>query len=317
MSEPKPLPGGEPKGVFVDVGDGLRLRLWAHTGAASNGPNKDPVVLFVHGYLDTGRSFDEVVRELDQIGCPVRALCLDFRGHGESERAGPGASHHLLDHLKDLAALTAQLELKGLPEVGLEAGRPAAIVAHSMGGNVALLLAGALPERVQRLLLIDAMGPPPEDLEEQPERLGRLLNKLGPARPFSVFPTREAAIARVVENNGGLSRVGAERMAHHALVEVEGGFGFAFDPRLKGPVPMRYPEAFWLGLCARVSATVIVMRAEGGYLPEGELLQGRLGALGSADAPAELVEIGDVGHHLHVEAPDVIASTLSRLLRSR
>src|SRR4051812_12935645 len=120
MAEPVPR---------VVEANGLKLRLWDHARAG-------PVVLFVHGYLDTGRSFDAVADALVHVRC----LALDMRGHGQSDRVGPGGSYHLLDHLKDLAVVLDTLEKKG--------ERVDALVAHSMGGNVAYLLAGAAPALV-------------------------------------------------------------------------------------------------------------------------------------------------------------------------
>jgi pimeloyl-ACP methyl ester carboxylesterase len=266
----------------------LRLRLWDHGG-------EGPTVLFVHGYLDSGRSFDAVAARL--FG-KARALCLDLRGHGESEWAGAGGSYHLLDHLKDLACVINALAAAGeLPEL---------VVAHSMGGNVALLLAGCLPDAVRRLLLVDTLGPPPEDPEEQPERLARALEAYLQVRPFGTFKNLDDAIERLRALNPGLSREGARRMAAPILRPSDvdpSRLCFPLDPRLKGPTPTRWPEAMWLALCARTRAPVRVLRAEHGYVPEGELAAGRLQALRGS-----LRTLPGEHHHLHVDAPDELAA---------
>lgn len=274
---------------------GLSLRLWDHGGDG-------PAALFLHGYLDTGRSFDAVAASLDG---KVRALCLDLRGHGESERVGPGGSYHLLDHLKDVAVALTRLEEEGVPV--------ACVVGHSMGGNVALLLAGAWPERVERLFLLDSLGAPPEEPEEQPARLGELLRSLEVERPFSPVRDEDDAIARLVASNPGLSERGARRMVAHVLVEDKehpGLLRFPFDPRLRGPTPLRWPEAMWRALCARVTAQVRVLRAEHGYVPEGEPAAGRLASL----RDATLETLPGVSHHVHVEAPEAVARALRSLL---
>lgn len=274
---------------------GLPLRVWDHGGAG-------PAVLFLHGYLDTGRSYDAVAAALEGR---ARALCLDWRGHGQSAWVGAGGSYHLLDHLKDLAVVTERLEARG---VALEA-----IVAHSMGGNVALLFAGARPERVRRLLLLDSLGAPPEDAEEQPARLEQLLRSLGPARPFSTVASEEEAAARVRSQNPGLSLEGAARMVAGVLVPDEGDpsrLRFPFDPRLRGPTPVRWSEAMWKALCARVTATTHVLRAEQGHLPEGGPTADRNAAL----RRATFETLQGASHHLHVEAPDEVARVLLALL---
>lgn len=284
-----------PTPLDVDIGPGLRL--WDHGG-------EGPTVLFLHGYLDTGRSYDAVAAGLSGV---ARCLCLDWRGHGGSGWAGPAGSYHLLDHLKDLSRLVDALA----PGGSLAALGPLAlVVAHSMGGNVALLLAGSRPHAVPRLLLVDALGAPAEAPDEQPERLQRLLESLGPPRPFKTFPDRAGAEERVMATNPGLSREGAARMVEHALVDTVGGVTFAFDPGLRGPVPMRYPEAFWTALCSRVVAPTRVLRAEGDYVPEGSPATERVAAMRSG----RMVTVPGVGHHLHVEAVSRLAEEVRELL---
>lgn len=268
-------------------GAGLPLRLWDHGGDG-------PTVLFLHGYLDTGRSFDDVVRGVAGV---ARCVCLDFRGHGESDGAGPGASFHLLDHAKDASRVAAAL-------------RPALIVAHSMGGNVALLVAGARPELAPKLLLIDALGAPAEAPEDQPERLAQVLRHVdAPPRPFEPVASLDEAIEKLMRNNAGLSRDGAARMAVGSTRALDDGrVAFSFDARVKGPTPQRWPESFWTALCARVTGDVVLLRAKDGYVPDDDAVAARVAAL-----RAKRIDV-EGGHHLHVERPEVVARALRDLL---
>jgi pimeloyl-ACP methyl ester carboxylesterase len=77
---------------------------------------------------------------------PIRPICVDLRGHGRSPWSVEG-DYSLQAHAADLADL---LRTAG---VG-----PAVVVAHSLGGNAATLLAAAEPERVHSLVLVDT-GP--------------------------------------------------------------------------------------------------------------------------------------------------------------
>ena len=70
----------------VDAG-GLGLRLWQYPTTPKNS-QKIFHVLFLHGYYDTGRSFDSLISCLDP---DIQAWSLDFRGHGQSDKAPPGA----------------------------------------------------------------------------------------------------------------------------------------------------------------------------------------------------------------------------------
>ncbi len=286
---------GEPMDEGASKDNVLRLRLWEHDGSG-------PVVLFLHGYLDTGRSFDAAV---EALGGQVRALCLDWRGHGRSDAVAAGGSYHPLDHLKDLTRVLVCLERAGMV--------PEALVAHSMGGNLALMMAGAWPRRVRRLLVLDAFGPPPQDPSEQAARLGRALQRMLKVRPFGRFDSRQEATARLRQTNFGLSAQGAERMAKHALMEdpqAPGKWTFRYDPRLKGPTPIRYPEQTWLATFGRITAPVRVLRAQNGYVPLGELLDGRKAAI----KDLEVATLDGSYHHLHVEHPDAVAKALRALL---
>jgi pimeloyl-ACP methyl ester carboxylesterase len=180
-----------------------------------------------------------------------------------------------------------------------------------MGGNIGLILAGALPDVVPRMLLLDAMGPPSEDPADQPDRLGRLLTSLERDRPFSTFATQDDALDRLQQYNRGLTREGARRMAEPVLRAGEDGrLTFGFDARLRGPTPVRYPEQMWRALCARVRCPVRVLRAENGYVPDGEPVTSRLAAM----ADASLRTLPDTGHHLHVDAPVIVADEVRALL---
>jgi pimeloyl-ACP methyl ester carboxylesterase len=280
--------------IAHDVDVGIRLRLWDHGGSG-------PVALLLHGYLDTGRSHDEIARSL---GDDARVLALDFRGHGASAHVGVGGSYHLLDHMKDVARVIA-----AVPRI---AGRPIEmLVGHSMGGNVALLVAGSTPELVPRLLLLDTLGPPPESVTEQPERLGSVLRAHGDVKPFKRLSSLDDAIARVRASNPGLSEVGARRMTAHVLVEnTDGTLSFPLDDRLRGPAPVRYEEAFYTTLCTRVQAPVHVVRAEQGYVPvDDDMWSARVRAVA-----ATLETVSDVGHNVHVEAPERVAAAIRMLL---
>ena len=208
----------------------LPLALWDYGGTG-------PVVLFLHGFLDTGRSFEDVALALHGR---CRALCLDWRGHGASGRASRDGAYHQLDHLKDLASVMQELATAGTPVQ--------AVVAHSMGGTVALMLAAFAPSSISHLMLVDCVGGYAADSTTQVDQMTALLEHLRkPVAPFRSFASRDAAIERVMANNQGLSRAGAERIVRHYLDPSEDGrFLVRLDPRLRGPNPYRFQESHWL-----------------------------------------------------------------------
>jgi len=100
-------------------------------------------VVFVHGLV-----MDNLSSFYFTLASPVAAtndvVLYDLRGHGRSER--PAAGYRVADLVDDLAALLQALDVT----------RPVTLVGHSFGGLVALAYAAAHPDRVDRLVLIDA-----------------------------------------------------------------------------------------------------------------------------------------------------------------
>src|SRR5947209_2616898 len=94
-----------------------------------------PTLVLLHGFTHTGASWDPVVEEL---GERYRALTPDIRGHGGAGAREPVTLDAVLADIAGLAP--ARFELAG----------------YSMGGRLALHLALARPERVERLILIGA-----------------------------------------------------------------------------------------------------------------------------------------------------------------
>lgn len=120
------------------------------------GPEDAPPVVLVHGRGENSTTWDEIAASL---AADHRVYAPDLRGHGLSDHPG----HYGFDVFRD--------ELGGfLKALGLTG---ATVVAHSMGGGAALLLARSEPALVGRLVLEEppAFVPldPPRGPAELPE----------------------------------------------------------------------------------------------------------------------------------------------------
>ncbi|MGH9081174.1 MAG: alpha/beta fold hydrolase [Acidimicrobiales bacterium] len=112
----------------------------AVTEHVPKGSTRAPVVVLVHGSLDRSTSFARVVRRLPDL----HTVVYDRRGYHHSRRAIP--IHTTLDgHVDDLISIIG--------------GRPAVVVGHSYGGDVAL--GAALRPDVPRSILAVAAYEPP------------------------------------------------------------------------------------------------------------------------------------------------------------
>src|SRR5262249_52057361 len=117
-------------------------------------------VLALHGWLDHAGSFER----LAPLWPERHIIALDFPGHGHSEHLPASGTYHILDYVVWVGRLIHEL---GYPRIDL--------IGHSLGAAVASIVAGALPQSIERLLLVEGIGPLTESAEQQPPRLGAYL----------------------------------------------------------------------------------------------------------------------------------------------
>lgn len=246
------------------------------------GPEDGQPVLALHGWLDNAMTFARLAPRLPGL----RIVALDLAGHGHSGHRGQGAGYQLWDYALDVLLVAEELGWQRF-----------ALLGHSLGAIVSMLLAASLPERITRLALIDGLMPLTHEPELAPRKLGEALTaQLGLERKRKPV---YASVARAVEARlrGGypLSREAAELLASRGLVPHAGGYTWRTDPRLTLPSPLRLSpaqaEAFARAL--RCPATLVL--AEDG-LP---LRDARWMAL-IASLPISLQRLPG-GHHLHLD----------------
>jgi pimeloyl-ACP methyl ester carboxylesterase len=152
-------------------------------------------------------------------------ICPDLRGHGDSAWLASG-SYTMAGYIYDLAQLIHQQNLA-----------PVRIVAHSLGGNIALRYTGIYPENVLRLVAIEGLGPGPKsrvEADRKPigERMRGWIEEqraLSGRRPRR-YPTVEAAYARMQEENKHLTPEQARHLTLHGVNQNEDGtYSWKFD----------------------------------------------------------------------------------------
>ncbi|SBT50323.1 alpha/beta hydrolase [Micromonospora narathiwatensis] len=113
------------------------------------GPPDGVPVLLVHGNVSSSAFWEPMLSRLPDT---LRVVAPDLRGYGDSETAPVDATRGLNDFADDVAAL---LDVPGLFVPG---ARPV-VVAHSLGGGVAMRLLVDHPDRVAGLLLEAPVSP--------------------------------------------------------------------------------------------------------------------------------------------------------------
>lgn len=242
------------------------------------GPEDGLPVIALHGWLDNANSFARLAPRL--VG--LRILALDMAGHGHSAHRPEGAGYSVPDYVYDVLQVAEQLGWKRF-----------ALLGHSLGAIVSLTLAGALPERVTHLGLIDGVIPPTGTGENAAERLGMALlaqmSLQGKRKP--VYDTLERAVQARMKGVIAVSREAAELLAQRGLMPVPGGYTWRTDSRLTLSSPTRLTDEQAMAFVRRVSCPTQLVVAEGGMLAKhSELLCG---------LPFQVARLPG-GHHLHL-----------------
>ena len=243
------------------------------------GPEDGIPVIALHGWLDNANSFARLAPRLSGL----RIVALDFAGHGHSDHRPQGAGYSLADYAFDVLCVAEQL---GWTQF--------ALLGHSLGAIVSVVIAGSFPERVTRLALIDGIVLRTGAEADAAERMGQALQAqldLQHKRK-SVHPTLDRAIEARMKGMVAVSREAAEFLAQRGLMPVPGGYSWRSDSRLTLPSPLRLSDEQAMSFVRRVSCPTTLVVAEQGMLASHSDLLDRL--------PFNLERLPG-GHHLHID----------------
>ncbi len=262
----------EPVEGVVSLPGGLSLSF------VETGDRDGPPAVFLHGYVDSWRSFEPVLQYLPAW---IHAVALSLRGHGRSAKPADGYS---------VAALAEDV-LGLMDALGI---RAAVLVGGSSGGFIARRIAIEHPERARALVFLGS----PYALRGRsgPEALADALSAYGESVPTEfirsfqegtiVQPVPAPFLERMVGESAQVpARVWRATLAALLNDESDGGLGEIRVPTL----------AIWGGRDSMVS------RAD-------------QDALLDAIPQSQLVVYEDAGHSLYWEEPRRVARDITTFI---
>jgi pimeloyl-ACP methyl ester carboxylesterase len=275
-----------------------RLRLhyvdWGNSDA--------PPLILVHGGRDHCRNWDWVAQNLRR---DWHVIAPDLRGHGDSAYSLSG-DYSMAAYVYDLAQLIHQQNLA-----------PVRLVAHSLGGNIALRYAGVYPEAVEKLVAIEGLGPSPAMearrasrsyaermtswIEEERALAGRL-----PRRYASI----EEALGRMQAENKHLTPDQARYLTTHGVSQNEDGtYSWKFDNYVRSNAPVDLTAEGMHELWSRISCpTLLVYGRESWASNPAE--DGRLRHF----SKARVATFEGAGHWVHHDRLDAFLAELRAFL---
>lgn len=258
-----------------------------------------PPILSLHGWLDNAASFEPLSGFLTDY----YLIALEFAGHGLSDHRPPGTKYHLIDYVADVAHAVRSLALDRFYLVG-----------HSLGAGVAILYAAAYPDVVEKLILIDGVGPLTESPDKAIDRVRHsidagLIHAMETRSNSKLYKTWQHLIEARTKASP-LSLHSAELLVRRSAKEQSGGIKLRSDRRLRHPSPLYFTEETVMHFIKGIKCPTLALLAEEGAVVRRNQTRNRL----SAFENLEVLECKG-GHHAHMDEPERIAKAIDKFIK--
>ena len=186
------------------------------------------------------------------------------------------------------------------------------VIGHSMGGNVAMLYAGIRAQRMAAVVSLEGFGLRRSSSDGASKRYAEWLDQLHKPPAHSTYASVEDLAQKLQRRN---PRLGVDRARFVAAAWSRPGalrYDLCFDPwhRLVNPIPYRREdaEACWRSISAPVLSVL------GGESEQRKALDadGDTQRFHQALERVSVVDLADVGHMLHHEAPERVAEVVTQ-----
>jgi pimeloyl-ACP methyl ester carboxylesterase len=275
----------QPRQRYFDH-DGLKLHYWEW------GDAREDTYVFVHGVRDQGRSWDQLIAALLGRGLPIKhAVALDLRGHGESGWPSTTRGYQHEDFLSDLAGLLKHLEKESITLIG-----------HSLGGSMCLLYAGAFPEKVKRMVLLESLGPFARSDDEVPNIVAERLK----GRDYVEIPyphdSLESAAKSLQKTYPLIPDAAALHMARYGTSFKGERYRWKHDPILRYRTTTAMSEGQIEAFIRRLKCPILFV-----YGTESDFMKSVRGHRAQLFPNARIVPVQGAGHHIPHEKPQELA----------
>ena len=272
-------------------GIGLAIHEWGDAGA--------PPLLAVHGGFDFARTYDAFAPRLADAGW--RVVSWDQRGHGDSDRA---ALYSWDADLRDAISVFDHVSPSS----------PVPVIGHSKGGGMMIQLADAQPYRIASFVNLDGIpyqSRIPDVAEHVRTKMmaneiaGWLEHRRRTSSASRKPGTLDELAARRARMNPRLDPAWLRYLAAVGARHDDDGWRWKIDPTMRfgGFGPWR-PEWTLLrlpGLAMPFLAVLGRQPEEMGWGTDPERVLPYLPPGGRCEI------LDDVGHFVHIEAPDLVA----------
>jgi pimeloyl-ACP methyl ester carboxylesterase len=240
--------------------------------------------ILLHGFGEGAYIWNNFAPKIAEL---FRTLAVNLRGHGESSWH-PKGEYDIESHVADVVEVIDTLRVKRLVFVG-----------HSLGGEIAVRIAAARPERVIGLVIVD-FGP---DLN--PEGAGRVLTDFNESvRTWNSLSEYEVWLQkrRPLVSPAIISDLSAGALRAHP----DGGYRIKCDPALGTAKTRQKDSATLWKMIVSISSPVFVLRGIGSAV----LLRDVAERMERVLPNGRLLTITRAGHGVMTDNPGEFADAL-------
>lgn len=241
--------------------------------------DKKPLLL-LHALAGNSKSWLKVSHELEE---DYRVIIPDLRGHGLTDKPNNGYDKETL--CSDIISLLDSLSLLRV-----------AIIGHSLGGKVAMILAAEYPDRISKIVVEEAhLKALPYIYQGWYEGVE---NNLGPYSIFQMiqnnFNSREAALSFKNENIGG----SLTEWFGMSLVETNEGLNWNFSLDSMLAIAQNFMNEDLMNLSGKIMCPTLFLLGGKGAFSESEINE-----IKSCIRGSQSITINEAGHWMHGETP--------------
>lgn len=260
-------------------------------------PTNKKVIIALHGWLDNANSFLPMAQYLTDY----TVIAIDLPGHGKSDWLPKPQAYHFLDNVNFLYQIVNELGLKNCNLMG-----------HSMGGAIGTLFAASFPSFVNKLVLIDILGPLSNKEDQTSERIHAYVEQFHDhfSKKTTYYPSVDDAV-KVRSKLTEISVISASVLAERGLLKNENGYKWSSDPKLKIPSMYRFTENQIEELIRDIKCEVLYFHAIENKIFRNQLNDTRI----KHYANIEKIDLDGL-HHVHMDLPGQTAKYVKDFLEN-
>ncbi len=260
------------------------------------GSNAGIPTLALHGWLDNAATFDFLAPLLPDL----QIVALDFPGHGHSAHRPKGYRYHYLDYVSDVVDVADALKWEKFILMG-----------HSLGAGIASITAGSLPDRIEKLVLLEGLGAMTRDPDKSNEYLARSIKQMNVV--LKKLPPLYENLEELIEARlkiGDLKKDAVEALVKRSYIELEEGVTWRSDPRLRIASPVYLTDEQVFSYLQAIQSPTLLITAEAGMFKDKQYLQDRC-----EKVKCIIRKTIQGGHHFHLDNPEPVAEAIQAFVR--